>query len=93
MALDYRDCTEVGIDTAPGGMPERPGGDSMMHRREFLATTAALAAAPRFAWGQAKRRVAIVVPTAPVSELYKSAGTDYGAYGLLIEGLEEHGWV
>ena len=65
----------------------------MMHRREFLATTAALAAAPRFAWGQAKRRVAIVVPTAPVSELYKGAGTDYGAYGLFIEGLEEHGWV
>lgn len=65
----------------------------MMHRREFLATTAALAAAPRFAWGQAKRRVAIVVPTAPVSELYKGAGTDYGAYGLFIEGLEEHGLV
>ena len=65
----------------------------MMRRREFLATTAALAAAPRLAWAQEKRRLAIVVNAAPVSVLYKGWGVDYGAYGLLIEGLEEHGWI
>ena len=65
----------------------------MMRRREFLATTAALAAAPRLAWAQEKRRLAIVVNAAPVSVLYKGGGVDYGAYGLLIEGLEEHGWI
>ncbi len=61
-----------------------------MHRRKFLATATALVAAPRFAWAQVKRRIAIVVPNAPASSIYKGGHTEYGP---LIEGLEEHGWI
>ena len=50
-----------------------------MHRRTFLATTAALAAAPRIAWGQEKRRLAFIVHEGPVSEINKGAHPDYGS--------------
>ncbi len=65
-----------------------------MRRRAFVAGAAAtFLAAPGVAWGQEMRRIAIVVPAAPVSALYKGAGVEYGAYGLLIKTLEEYGWI
>ena len=74
----------------------------MMRRREFLATTAALAAAPRIAWAQEKRRLAILVQSASRSALFKRcsdvpcnirADDESGWYALVIETLEEYGWI
>ena len=61
-----------------------------MHRRTFVDTAAALAAAPRLAWGQEKRRIAIVVSSERVSGINTGANPDLG---LMLEELESIGWI
>ena len=61
-----------------------------MHRRTFVDTAAALAAAPRLAWGQEKRRIAIVVSSERMSGINTGANPDLG---LMLEELESIGWI